>query len=371
MKSINSIIMFVLAILLLNVTTFAQDSTQNDPRVGSRILVTVSGAELKTPQATVWRAYLGEVFTVAMVNGEWLWINEKGGWMWEQQAIPFETAVQVASERVAKSPTAENYHLRGVAHLAHQNYKNAVEDFSTSLKKSPDNAGALNNRGQAFYLQQQYDTAIADFTNAIKIDSGHFVALNNRALALIATENFDAALTDLQAALKIHPRYPEALNNRGVVRQKQDKTSDAIRDFSEALKLYPGYIDAYGNRAYAYRIQGDFSKALADLNTAMAKDPLNYEPVNDLAWVLATAHKSGIRDGKKATELGRKACEMSQYKDWNTLDTYAAALAESGDFDAAEEWIGKAIDIAPELKKELLEEHRKLIVDHKPIREEL
>jgi tetratricopeptide (TPR) repeat protein len=365
----------VITLLLISVTTIsqatAQQTTDNDPRVGKKILVTVSGAELKTPKETVWRAYLGEVFTVSMVNGEWLWIAEKQGWMWEKQGIPFDSAIQEASQRVTASPTAENYHLRGVAYLAHRQYENAVQDFTASLQKVPNNAGALNNRGQAYYLQQQFEPAIADFSKAVSLDDQHFVAFNNRALAYIASEKFDSALPDLQAALKIHPKYPEALNNRGVVRQKLGQTTQAIADFTEALKLYPGYIDALGNRAFAYRVQGDYQKAVADLRAAIEADPLNYEPVNDLAWVLATAKQDSVRDGSEALNLARKACEMSQFEDWNTLDTLAAALAETGDFKTASEWILQAIEEAPDSAKEFLTEHQELIAQQNPIREEL
>ena len=63
-------------------------TTSTDPRVGQKFIVTTAGAELKTPQAIVWRAYLGEVFTISLVNNEWLWIQEKGGWMWEKDGVP-------------------------------------------------------------------------------------------------------------------------------------------------------------------------------------------------------------------------------------------------------------------------------------------
>ena len=41
------------------------------------------------------------------------------------------------------------------------------------------------------------------------------------------------------------------------------------------------------------------------------------------------------RDGKKAAQLAKKACDLTQNKDPGCLDTYAAALAESGDFAEA------------------------------------
>ena len=88
-------------------------TTAQDPRVGTKVLVTKAGAELRTPKATVWRAYLGEVFTVSLTNGEWLWVTEKSGWLWEKETIPFASSIDELSKRVSSMPTAENYHLRG------------------------------------------------------------------------------------------------------------------------------------------------------------------------------------------------------------------------------------------------------------------
>ncbi len=67
--------------------------------------------------ATVWKGYVGEVFTVSLTNGEWLWIHEKGGWLWEKQCIPFDSATELLTERIDQQKTGENYHLRGVAYL--------------------------------------------------------------------------------------------------------------------------------------------------------------------------------------------------------------------------------------------------------------
>lgn len=344
-------------------------SDVKDPRAGSRILITTAGAELRTPEATVWRGYIGEVFTVTLTNGEWLWIDEKGGWLWEQDCTPYETAVETMTKRATEMPSAETLHLRGVAYLSHGEFDKAIADFTESLKREPRNAGALNNRGQARYMKDEYQAAIQDFSAAIAMDARHSLALNNRALAKIAMGDFPGALKDLDAALKLVPDYPEALNNRGIVKQELDRPDDAIKDFTVALKVYPKYIDALCNRALAHLQKDDHVKAFADLEQAITIEPNSYGASNDLAWLLATTPVASVRNPKRALELATKACELSHYEQWNSLDTLATAFAENGKFDEAKQWIGTAIELAPEDEKERLQSHLDQIMAGKPVRD--
>ena len=340
-----------------------------DPRVGRQVIITTAGAQLRTPRATVWTGYIGEIFTVTLTNGEWLWIDEKGGWLWEKDAVPFDSAIETFALRLDQQKTAENYHLRGVAYLAHKQYEQADADFTESLRLEPRNAGALNNRGQISYFKGDYKTAIQDFTAAIAIDATNALVLNNRALAYIELDDQTNAMNDLQAALKLVPRYPEALNNRGVVHQKLKQLDQAIADFTEALKIDPRGIDALENRAFAYAENNDHVKAIADLESAMQVSPRSYEAANDLAWLLATTTEDAVRNKVRALTLAKQACAITEYKQWNTLDTLAVAYAENGQFDEAKQWLGTALTLAPEVEKERLQRHLVLVMAGKPVRD--
>ena len=340
-----------------------------DPRIGRKIMVTKAGAQLRTPEATVWKGYLGEVFTVSLTNGEWLWIQEKGGWLWEKETIPFDAAIKLLTERIEKQKTDEHYHLRGVAYLAHEQYDRAIADFTESLRLQPRNAGALNNRGQTHYLKGAYKAAVDDYTAAIGIDAKNPLVLNNRALAYIELNDMNSAMNDLQEALKLVPQYPEALNNRGVVYQKQQKFDEAIADFTEALRFDPKYMDAIENRAFSYVQKSDYAKAVTDLDSAMKLNPRSYEAANDLAWLLATSPDASVRNSERALLLAKQACELTNYKQWNTLDTLAAACAANGQFGDAKQWLGTALKLAPQEEKKRLQIHLDLVLAEKPVQD--
>ncbi|MCR9197996.1 MAG: tetratricopeptide repeat protein [Planctomycetaceae bacterium] len=343
-----------------------ESATTPDPRIGRRVIVTVDRAPLRTPRQIVWKAYRGEVFTVSLVNGEWLWISSKGGWLWEKETVDFEDAITLLTTTIDSKPTAENYDMRGIAYTAHEKFDEAIQDFSASLKQKRV-AGVHNNRGRAYYLKQDYKAAVKDFDAALKMNPKHFVSLLNRALCRMATNKLDAALRDLNKATALNPEFPEALNNRGVIYIRKNDVRRAIADFSLALKIDDGYVEAYGNRAAAQRQLGLFADAKADLETAQTKDPLNYKPVNDLAWFYATVPEAALRDADKAVVLATKACEMTKYEDPNTLDTLAAAYALKGDFKQAQQWILTAIELADAEQRKELAAHKELLEAEKPI----
>ena len=103
---------------------------------------------------------------------------------------------------------------------------------------------------------------------------------------------------------------------------------------------------------------GDHAKAKENYERAIEIEPEDDHVLNNLAWLLATSPEMEIRDGKRAIELGLKACELTDYKQAHILSTLAAGYAETGDFENARKWSEKAVELGKEdtiedLKKEL------------------
>lgn len=122
----------------------------------------------------------------------------------------------------------------------------------------------------------------------------------------------------------------------------------ATADLAKAIELGAGYglVTCYRNRGAMLSVVGKYGQALRDYQRCLelrSSDPLT---LINLAWLLATCPDDALRDGPRAAELARRACELSGWKQPNLLGTLAAAYAETGQFERAIEYQQEAIGLA-------------------------
>ncbi|MDB4614450.1 tetratricopeptide repeat protein [bacterium] len=345
-----------------------EDNGQHLRMIGKPVLVTKAGAELKTRKGVVWKAYLGEVFTVAEVEGEWYWIREKGGWLWEKHTVPLDSAVERFSIEIERRPSAEAFHQRGIAYAAIEDYERSIEDYSKTIELKPQYAGAYVNRGNCYRAMKNQKKALSDFSAALTLDEKNFVAYNNRALVYTSMREFDKAMGDLDKAVSLSKEYAEAYNNRGVVWREKGDLKKALGDYSRALKIYPEFWEALRNIGFAHNKLGNYEAAVTAYSEAARLRPFEPVSLNNIAWMAATCPREEFRNARLALDDAKKACEYTKNKDWNSLDTLGAAYAENQMFDKAAEAAQRALKLAPKDQKADIKERIKLYENDKPFR---
>jgi len=200
-------------------------------------------------------------------------------------------------------------------------------------------------------IKGNLDGAIDDYTRAIEIDPNYRDAYINRARVRNTKGDFDGSIADYTKVIELKPDYVDAYIglaaayfNRGTAKNVKGDYDGAIADYDKASALNPSYAKTYNRRGYAKCEKGDFDGAIADYTKTIKLDPNFFTAYNGLAWILATCPEDNIRNGQQAVEYATKACDLTQWKNTNCLDTLAAADAETGKFDDAVKWESKYLE---------------------------
>lgn len=204
------------------------------------------------------------------------------------------------SGKLNQSSIATVYYLRANAYAAKSVYDHAIRDYSQAIELKPDYAFAYGNRGTAYSDKGAYDRAIRDFDRAIALNPNNALSYSNRANAYVGKGAYDRA----------------------------------IRDYDRAIEVNPKYTPAYYGRGNAYQYKRDYDQALRDYDRTIDLSPAHPMAYNKKAWLLATATDASFRDGEEAERMARRALDLDP-DSANFRDTLAAALAESGQFEAA------------------------------------
>ncbi|MGD9723868.1 MAG: tetratricopeptide repeat protein [Pirellulales bacterium] len=295
------------------------------------------------------------------------------------------------------------FRFRGMYHLSEERPKEALDDFQAALAIEPDDADTHEACGLAQSVLQKYDEAVASFDKAIELDPKSAAAYTHRGRVRAIQGDADAALTDAEKALDLQPgsvpalqlhaallgnagKFDEALRDLTLLRRAMPEDQDlllqiaamhqaskrpdkAIEIYEQVLEADPKSVAGYRGRADAYLSLGKQSEALGDYEKALEHEPDNSGVLNNLAWVLATSPDDKLRNGTRAVELAKKACEVTEYKQAHILSTLAASYAESGDFASAVDWSKKAVELGPDPLKGQLQKELESYEAQKPWRE--
>jgi tetratricopeptide (TPR) repeat protein len=192
------------------------------------------------------------------------------------------------------------------------------------------------------------DQALIDLDEAIRLSPRNPSAMLARGEVWLALGETGKAVADLDEAIRLGYRDAMAYYDRGEARLRRQELDPALADFDEAIRRDPRLAIAYVHRAGIRGKKGEPDKALADLTEAMRLDPRDESAYDRLAWLRATCPDARYRDGRRAVEAARRACELAGWKGANHLSTLAAACAEASDFDAAVRWQMQANQLYPE-----------------------
>ena len=275
--------------------------------------------------------------------------------------------IEKAIQADAEDPM--NFNMRARIHALKGDVEAAAGDLDQALKLDEENIPALLMRARVRQLQGKSDEALKDVNRALEIRPGLVQGLELRSALLAASDKLEEAIGDLRKLLHADPQHTEWRLQLALYHQADDRPRKAIQLFTEILEDEPKNWIALRGRGDAYISIGEHEKAVADLEAALKIEPENDGILNNLAWLLATSPDDDVRNGERAIELAKKACELTEYKAAHILSTLASGYAEEGDWENAVKWSEKAVELGEGEVKEQLEGELKSYKEKKPWRE--
>jgi tetratricopeptide (TPR) repeat protein len=273
----------------------------------------------------------------------------------------FDEALKHVDRVITLNPKSPlGYRLRARIRILQDKSKEAGEDLEMALKLDPRDVMSLLMRAQVKTEAEKYEEAKKDVEKALQIMPDLSQAILLRSMISAQAKKFGEAINDLKMLLQGEPRNMQLRLQLGAYYIADNRPRKAIELFNQMIETDPESWQARRARADAYLSVGRHAEAIADYEFALKAEPEDSHMLNNLAWVLATSTDDSIRNGKRAVEIGLKACEVTKYAKPHILSTLAAAYAESGDWENALKWSSKAVElnkeeeeISDQLQKEL------------------
>jgi tetratricopeptide (TPR) repeat protein len=339
-------------------------------QVGDTVVV-VHDAKIKVQNKVVQEVRRGVGLKVQAVEGDWLWVSNQGaGWLHVRDVATPTDAIASFSEQIKKDPRdSDAFVCRGLAWLNKQEVDIAIADFNEAIRMNHKNASAYGSRAICWWTKREVDKAIADDTEAIRLDPREPMYLANRGILWNMRGDYEKAVADADAALLLNPSLVPAHIVRGNALVRQRDYARAVAAFEAAIQVNPRDAALYGLRGRVLAAQGDYEAALQDFDKALKLNPKDRDANNEIARFYAICPVDDYRDGDKAVEYARRACELSNWRWASSIGVLAAAYAEQGDFEQAIEYQTKATNMVEGNRRDEFEARLKLLKAHRPLRE--
>ncbi|MGZ3900848.1 MAG: tetratricopeptide repeat protein, partial [Bacteroidia bacterium] len=149
-------------------------------------------------------------------------------------------------------------------------YHEAYEDYSTYLRKKPNDANALYNRGLCSYDETDYKSALRDFRSSTSFGRRKDDVYYMKGLCNYYLKNYSAAVQDFDSSLIYKPGSAEALCYKGASLNELKKYSEALIALNASQDSKPDFEPTYYFRNITKYYLQDYKGSLDDCNNALA-----------------------------------------------------------------------------------------------------
>jgi tetratricopeptide (TPR) repeat protein len=256
-----------------------------------------------------------------------------------------KTPAEPASRSLAGD--AQAHHLRGQALEDQGLLERAAESFGRATALDPEFADAHNDLGEVLLRLGRTDAAIASCQRALALRPRFAAALGNLANAERARGALPAAIAGYRRVIALEPGLAEAHRNLGSALLESGEREAAIHSLQRAIELRPEFDGAVAQLARALTAAGRGTEAIHHYERLLARDP-SVATLDEFAAVLA-----GLGRYEASARCYRDLLERSP-GNGRLHANLGFVLHCLGDFRAAIEHCGRAIELEPRLPEAYL-----------------
>jgi Tfp pilus assembly protein PilF len=184
------------------------------------------------------------------------------------------------------------------------------------------------------------------FEHAVAVTADNPSAQFGVGMGLLEERQPAKAMVRFRVAVAIDPAYERAHYIMAQLLRMLGHLQASADQYLAALRVNPSDVRAQVNLAGVLPLLGRGKEAAHQLDQVLRNHPDSVEALNNFAWLLATSPDRQVRDGTRALQFAKRACDLTNFKQAAFIGTLAAAYAENGRFPEAIDTAQRAAAVA-------------------------
>jgi tetratricopeptide (TPR) repeat protein len=244
---------------------------------------------------------------------------------------------------------APTWRLRALARFEYGDHTGALADAVECAKRLPNDVDTLLTLSMIQIEANQPDQAIAscDAALALRRPQDVIEAFFSRSTARRMKKDLAGAEQDMRTYVAAQPTSALGHANLGTIYREQGKFEEATAALAESQRLNPTLPYSWYQWGLLFHDQGnDLGVVSSWGKLTFELAPRNHFYHNAYARFLLTSNRADCRNPEIGLSHALDACDLTDFKNSNYLDTAALCYAETGDLAKAIETQKLAIDAA-------------------------
>lgn len=252
----------------------------------------------------------------------------------------WKAAMAVAEQVKATSlDPGLGYYYSGWVYQQKKAYAASIKQFEEALRSKPQSFERLAGIVKSYLALKQPARAVQRIQQILKQFPQLAHAYNLLGEVRLVQKRSDDAQTAFRKALAADPRYAPAYRNLAAVRMARGAVADAIKIYQDGISATHGDVSLLFALGATYERQGQYEHAVQQYESVLAKEPLSFAAMNNLAMLLITETPDATRLAKAKQLADRLRVNSNPAY----LDTVGWVYYSNGDAAAAVPYLERAL----------------------------